>query len=579
MYDVSLEYKEKIQGTVLRDKIEGIMTLSNGTIIALDESNISQGTLEIDNQCVNGEELEFGAVYAGQLSIDILLEEMDRYQLYDAKIELFWALALSEGWETIPLGEYYVTEAVHKGYYISVKALDGMIRLNEEYDRTSVRGSVYDLLVWACGKCDVALGMTKEEVEDFPNGTLEFTIDADTNCAQYRDIIAILAQLTATFATMGRDGTLKLVSMSQTETCYVPDYQRTLTEVADFSVEYMGLRFAPGAEAYNDKEEGLIMTIEAHPFMFVGTAEAKQAITDNILAKLSEYTYTPCTIEFSGNPAIECGDMVAFVDKGVNVYSIVTGYTWRFRGEHTIKSVGKNPRLLTVKNKDQKRYEGINKTITSTSYAMIAYTNVSDVVITPAFHEIAEFGFLTQQFVSAVLMLTVLVNFTEPASTVEDGEEEPEPVSEFTDVYFRVSVNGVYDNVFMPIQRVTLDSNHIISFSYPLSLTQEAVNSVRVYAKSDENIVIGINHIKAQIVGQGLMSTSAPWDGNVMSDDVFKPVSFGTSFELEITDGECSSVDTAMEEVALNLQEYITEWSFVSLDFSMGAFTDSMKVE
>ena len=42
MYDVSLEYKEKIQGTVLRDKIEGIMTLSNGTIIALDESNISQ---------------------------------------------------------------------------------------------------------------------------------------------------------------------------------------------------------------------------------------------------------------------------------------------------------------------------------------------------------------------------------------------------------------------------------------------------------------------------------------------------------------------------------------------------------
>lgn len=576
MYPTSSLYKTAIESFIQEDKIEGTLFLKNNTVTSFNDSDIREGSLIIDNQCVNGEELEFGAVYSGQLKIDIMTE-IDRYKLYDAEIILSWKIKLSNGtWESIPLGRYYVTEAIRKGAYVSVTSLDGMVRFNKEYDGAASYGTVYSLLVWACNACGVPLGMTEEEIEALPNGALEFTIDENSGCQQHRDIIAVLAQITATFATVDRLGNLKLVTMSTTENKHVFADQINSKEVADFTVEYMGLRCIQNLGeivSYDEeKENALIMTIQNHPFLNSGTAEAKQAIADAIMAKLSEYTYTPSTIEFMGDPSLECGDMIRFDDDGTTVYSIITGYTWQYRGGHTLKCVGKNPKLLTVKNKEQKSYDSLSKTITSTSYSMISYTNVEEFELTQVYHQIVKMGFLTQQFTSAVLMVTILAICAFP---------EPEPDQlEITQaqVDLRISVNGVYDNTFILAQTLGA-GNHIITFIYPLTLLKEAVNSVRVYAKTDAGkISFNVGKVKAQVMGQGMASATAPWDGVLIAEDEIKPIDFANSHPFELAEITETVVALTVEPKTVYGSDEVEDIPFdiYHTEFTMGNFNESV---
>lgn len=573
MYPTSSLYKTAIESFIQEDKIEGTMFLKNNTVTSFNDSDIREGSLIIDNQCVNGEELEFGAVYSGQLKIDIMTE-IDRYNLYDAEIVLSWKIKLSNGtWESIPLGRFYVTEAIRKGAYVSITALDGMIRFNKEYDGTSTYGSVYSLLLWVCNACGVSLGMTQEEVEALPNGDKTFTIDNSSGCSQYRDIVAIIAQITASFATMSRSDELVLKAFSSSEDKYITPEQIKEKEVADYTVEYMGLKCIQNSgtiTSYDpDREDGLIMTINGNSLLDQGTAEAKQEIADNIRIKLCKYSYIPSTLAFIGDPAVECGDVIGFNDDGHYIKSIVTGYTWEYRGKHTLKSVGKNPKLLTVKNKEQKQYDNLSKAVATTSYSMIGYINSMDIHITPIYHQIARLGFLTQQFSSAVLMVTILVhcNFLE--------EEGPEITQ--TDVNFRIAVNGIYDDTFIPTQTIH-GGNHIITFMYPLNLAKEAVNTVTIYAKANAGVVVAdAGKIRVQVIGQGMASTTVPWDGTLMAEDSVTTINFARSHQFDLAEVTETVVALTIESKTGYGSDEVEDISFdIYNEFTMGNFNESV---
>lgn len=143
MYQASDAYMAAIQSRTRTDKVYGTITFSDGSTFSFADEDLQSGSLSIDNQCVNGDEFEFGAVYAGQLSMT-LMTDMNRYMLLDAKISLSYSLKLADGtFEEIPLGVYHVTEANRKYQYVSIKALDSMLLLNKDYDGTSVYGFIF----------------------------------------------------------------------------------------------------------------------------------------------------------------------------------------------------------------------------------------------------------------------------------------------------------------------------------------------------------------------------------------------------------------------------------------------------
>ena len=129
MYSVSDAYKLAVADSHRKSKMRAVLTTEN-TVINLDDNDIIKDSVYVTNQCTNGNEYEYGCVYAGECGITIKTA-VDRYSLYDAKLELYWSLLVGDDtWEEIPLGVYYISEPNRINDKISIKALDGMTKLD-----------------------------------------------------------------------------------------------------------------------------------------------------------------------------------------------------------------------------------------------------------------------------------------------------------------------------------------------------------------------------------------------------------------------------------------------------------------
>ena len=76
-----------------------------------------------------------------------LRTDLSRYAFYGAKLVLHYGLQLPGGrWETVPLGVYTVAEAERRALYVSIKAYDNILALQQKYDGTTMQGTAYALL-------------------------------------------------------------------------------------------------------------------------------------------------------------------------------------------------------------------------------------------------------------------------------------------------------------------------------------------------------------------------------------------------------------------------------------------------
>ena len=71
MYPTSSAYQKAVCASVRTDRVTGALTLTDGTVLTLTDADIVSGSLCMDNQCVNGEELTFGCAYLGQVSLQL----------------------------------------------------------------------------------------------------------------------------------------------------------------------------------------------------------------------------------------------------------------------------------------------------------------------------------------------------------------------------------------------------------------------------------------------------------------------------------------------------------------------------
>ena len=131
----------------------GTLTLTNGTVLNLDAADLMSGSLTLDNQCVTGEELAFGCAYLGQAALN-LRTVLSRHAFFGAKLVLHYGLQLPGGrWETVPLGVYTVAEAERRALYVSIKAYDNILALQQKYDGTTMQGTAYALLGQIAAAC------------------------------------------------------------------------------------------------------------------------------------------------------------------------------------------------------------------------------------------------------------------------------------------------------------------------------------------------------------------------------------------------------------------------------------------
>ncbi len=536
MYDVPKEYKIAIRSPTRTDRLAGRLTLADGTVLPLQDSAVIAGSLSVDNQCVSGQELAFGSVYMGQASLQ-LRTELSSTAFYDAALEIDYEIRLADGsWYTLPVGRYTVAEAERSAAVVSLTGYDNMLRLQQSLSGSVIQGSAYAMLSQIAEACGVTLGQTEAEIQALsPNAALLRQLDSSYNVSTWRDCAGAIAQLLAGFATIDRLGRLVIRQFGETPCATLTENARTNVKISDFSCHYAALTIETGEDSYaagTEGDTGLAMTIPDMPLAESGTRETRQEICDAVYAKLCKLDYTPAAVTMPGDPALELGDRVALPTGGAAPETLATHLVWKFRGEQTLKGVGKNPYLGGTTRADA-QLRKLQKQTDANRILYYSFTNRADLTVKSNGREVsaANLTFVTTKDTSAMFLAQVLLTAEPETETVElsvtskEGTVPEDAVAALNqDAALTLTVRYYLDNSliedFAPAQRLTRGA-HTLALFYPFPDLQGAAShrwSVRLVCTGG-TVKIGKGQLRATITGQG-MAAGDVWDGTLTMEEL-----------------------------------------------------------
>lgn len=387
IYSVSDAYKTAIRARTRTDRVTGTLTLTNGTVLNLDAADLMSGSLTLDNQCVTGEELAFGCAYLGQAALN-LRTDLSRHAFYGAKLVLHYGLQLPGGrWETVPLGVYTVAEAERRALYVSIKAYDNILALQQKYDGTTMQGTAYALLGQIAAACGLTLGQTEAEIGALnPNAALVCQLSGADGLSTWRECAAAVAQLVGGFAAADRAGRLVLRTFAEKPCAALTAAARSEAAVSDFACHYAALSIETDDGSFaagRSQDTGLTMRISNMTLAEKGLPATRQQITDNLFAALQRLDYVPATVTMPGDPAFEPGDRVALpMEDGTAPEMLVTHFVWRYRGRQTLKGVGRNPYLGgTTDGATEKALRRLQNSAESKRIVYYSFTNPAELAV------------------------------------------------------------------------------------------------------------------------------------------------------------------------------------------------------
>jgi hypothetical protein len=558
-------YKEAINSLSRTSYISGTLTTKSGRKINITNETIEQGSLYITNQCVNSDSFSYGSVFAAEMGIT-LKTEFDRYSLYGAEIVLNYNILLSNNeYESIPLGKFYVNEPNRVGKNISIKGYDKMVDLDVELD-ISTTGTPYELLSLMSEKFGFELAQPQKEIDELVNGTQLISAMQD-RISTYRELLSYIGCVTCSFAAFNSYGKLKMYTYQKEVSRTINAQIRSASSFSDFETYYSAVSAMFVVDgglskfvATDDELSGLIYDMGEIPAI-QGLEESNQQVIDDIFNELSQVKYTPSEISFIGDPSIELGDMVKYIDReGNEVTSLITFYKWSYRGRHQLKSAGSNPKLSGTREQKKSDLSGLQAEIQAKTVAVYSFTNAAeysckggDLSDPYSMKEVITLTFAPNTDTTAIFIATI--NFMLDVDGLVEFKMFIDSVPQDTSVWsqychkgantislmeciacsseaasYKVSIFCKTEAVISDIRQVQADiltsknaNNSIISAlsqsnSLPLSITYDTVEPITTVPTA----TIKKGFVKAAVFGQGL-SAKAPWDGTItVFDEILK---------------------------------------------------------
>lgn len=421
MYPVSQAFLQAVQENTRRYYWTGKITTTKSVVHEFGPGEIVKGSGYISGQCCGSSEIELGTVYAAEMGIT-LLTNIDRYTLEDALVELFYHLRLADGtYETVPMGMFEVSEANRTAKCLELKAYDYMLRFDKNFNGFDTIGNACDFIELCCKACKVEMAQTREEIEAMPNGTEVLSIYTDNDIGTYRDLLYYVGQVLGGFFCINREGKLELRKFSNEPVMEVESRHRFSSSFSDFITRYTAVSSTNMkteiAEYYSlDPDDGLTMNLGVNPLLQFGLKETREELCRNILNDLTVVDYVPFDSDTIGNPALDLGDVIRF--KGGQAdgsrISAVTSMQCKIGGKHSLKGVGKNPRLAQAKSKNDKNISGLlNQIIDNKEAGRIGihtFTNASSFTVGETDVKIISIEFAASEEVMAQFFGSVIVS-------------------------------------------------------------------------------------------------------------------------------------------------------------------------
>ena len=403
MYSTSATFQTKI-----KDVIRGIHwsgTISTPTPISFSDSNIISGTL---TRSISGESLEVGTVYSSQLSLEVDLPSVSRYELYGCEITL--NMTLDGATDTVPMGVLTITEALQSASKITITAFDSMIKFDDVTFNPSSYTSVqtaYNWLSTMCTACGVTLGNTSAQIGVMPNGLRKIGYaDVVSDVTSWRDVLGYLTAFLGGYAYIGRDGKLYIGSYSSVSSDTVSSNFRFTSNLSDFRTTYDGLTAiykGDGVQEYvsNSNSGGIVLNLGVNPFLQITDQSNRLDALQEIIDAWDGIYYVPYDSDMPLMPQYDPGDVLTFTDNQAGIYDIgaITEITYNIGGTMHVLCSGDNPRLAEAQDRFTKTVEGLaneynnGQTIGGKDFWILITTNTSSLTVGSTKTEVAEIEF------------------------------------------------------------------------------------------------------------------------------------------------------------------------------------------
>ena len=595
MYPVSEAFLRAVQENTRNYRWTGQITTKGGAVYPFVYEDIVKGSGYITAQCCGSAEIELGTVYAAEMGIT-LFSQIDRYTLEGAEVRLSYHLRLADGsFEEVPMGIFEVSEANRTAHCLELKAYDYMLRFEKSFNGFETVGNAWAFLDLCCKACNVELAHTQAEIEAMPNGTELLSIYPENDIETYRDVLYFVGQVLGGFFCINREGKLELRKYGRLPVMEVKSRHRFTSSFSDFITRYTAVSStnlrAQTAEYYAlEPDDGLTMNLAVNPLLQFGLEETREQLCRNILADISVVSYVPFDSSTIGNPALDLGDVLTFTGGQADGSQIacITSSNCKIGGKHTLKCVGKNPRLAQAKSKNDKNISGLLNqieagkigihTFTNASAYTVAETNVRIISIEFAAKEETHVQFFGQVLVdvsaeqvsrSATASGSIVVPFpasgggggTETgtdagADTGADGDAEPGTDTDTESVTVDVELPVTWTEDGKAVAYVTYEFNdseilihypvetwgsgkHILSLYYPIDgLVPNITNTFNVHLRMEGGTAaIDTGGCIASISGQG-MAAGAAWDGTITVEEYVHPFALKGGLQAKAFSGE-----------------------------------------
>ena len=545
MYEVSAAYKKAMKEPVHRFLIGG--SISNTTF---SDRNILKGSFSITNQCSDDSEMKIGQVYVGELNATFVNLNVERYSLQNKLIKPTFSRKTADGYETIPLGIFKVSEASWTSSGIVIKAYDNMAELDKGCDINSANGTPYELALLACKSCKLELGTTKEEFNRFANGVENLSMVTENDIETWRDFISWVAQTCACFVTADRFGKIVFRAYGDTVVDTIDSKHRfTGASFSDFETRYTGLscvNIGDKTTSYYGMEvdDALTYNLGSNPFLQYGVDDAKEEMRRAILHSLQNICYVPFKASMIGDPVYDLGDVLSMsegIADGSKLYCI-TKYTFNYNSEYEVQGVGKNPAIANAKSKTDKNIAGLMNQDDENLIHFTVFTNTGPVVVEDKSNQsVFSMRFIATKTTHVALDMEILLN----VETTEEGEEyqwvEHDAVAK---VHYYI--DGAEIDLRKPVE-TWQDGQHILTLRYDLQAVDAAIHTWDVWIEMQGgSATIDTYGIHAVAMGQGLAAES-DWDGTITASDEVDRYTF--SLVRDFTDSANTTLNTPARAV------------------------------
>ena len=367
MYPSSSAYKTAIAQSARTTRITGVLTLSGGGTVNLTSADIVQGTLTVSEQCVSGDALEIGNVYASELCVGLVTPSVSPWNLAGAKLALSFGIDVSGSptWEDIPLGVFWVTDIDRKANFSAIRALDSMLLLDVPLGATNVTAQTPEQLIAnACATAGVTLATPHATFETYPNKAMVLTLPAKSNVVTCRDLVMWVCQINCAFARMNRAGQLEVLPLHSASVRTITATERySPTNVSDYSIQVTGVQEQVLDALHTTGTASNRMVLEGNPLFETQTSGAIDTALAAILADITQAVYTPFACEFIGDPSLQAGDYVTLAGTGglgANPVGLVTHTFWRYRSRHSLTSAGLPGIVRSTLDQNGKRIQSLS---------------------------------------------------------------------------------------------------------------------------------------------------------------------------------------------------------------------------